>query len=512
MSDTQHLGKGHRFDTHEQRKFNSQNLPPKSDHVNLPNQAAREEQKHDEKSAIDSSGAECVLSDVISASNNDKEERSDSASQTLALEWGHELLEEFQHKVLALCEKLWPDKIGRIQVEKMSGGGCNRIIGISVDSNMSVIFDQDEKRQSANSRIWNLKKFFKLLKSPKKMMAQLRRIAQPTYAEHSPTTSGQYILRIPWETEDHQVEQEAALLRFADRLTGFAVPINMHIDTTEGNPLGVPYVVQPRIPGKRLDELWSSLNYQQKLSLAKQVGVFLYSLSQYTYSYAGHIDPESISTSANLKTDIQIFELEYKNLARRNPHNKNKLAERQTPVEILQTRFRQWREWAVVPDKPDFEYVPYTKMAEIAGKINWGPEDMFYINHGDFFPRNILAQIVDNTSAEITGILDWDMTNIAPASVAFQCPYWLWNWSQYTEDEEDPCKVWDPENFKPKNEEGEEMGQVFEDMVGETFLMYANAPDSIFARLLWDWAERGICTSWICDFAKESIEKWEVRE
>jgi hypothetical protein len=58
----------------------------------------------------------------------------DSVSDTSTLEWDHEPFETFQARVLKLCETALPSSCGTTSVQRMQGGGFNRIIGISVTS------------------------------------------------------------------------------------------------------------------------------------------------------------------------------------------------------------------------------------------------------------------------------------------------------------------------------------------------------------------------------------------
>jgi Phosphotransferase enzyme family len=46
----------------------------------------------------------------------------------------------------------------------------------------------------------------------------------------------------------------------------------------------------------------------------------------------------------------------------------------------------------------------------------------YRLEHADFYPRNILVDIIDDDRVEITGILDWDLAHIAPPVLALTIP------------------------------------------------------------------------------------------
>ena len=52
----------------------------------------------------------------------------------------------------------------------------------------------------------------------------------------------------------------------------------------------------------------------------------------------------------------------------------------------------------------------------------------FYLCHMDLMARNILVEIVDDFTVNITGLLDWDADYacFCPKFVAYHAPFWLW--------------------------------------------------------------------------------------
>jgi hypothetical protein len=445
--------------------------------------------------------------------HHDDESDQESCGSTYCYEQEH--FETFKHKVVALCESLWPHRKGQINVQRLSGGSYHRIIGISI----IPIKAPDTKLQTSM-----LKKILQLLQWPKKLPAYLWHFIRPTAGslESKAAPSHEYILRTPRDPDNRNLAQEAAILRFAKGLSAsFAVPSDVRIDTTPDNPLGRPYAIQERIPGITLNDLWKDLNQQQKISLASQVGTFFQELSQHTYTAAGTIDPTSV-TEEGSPCDIRIFEFEFTRPVRIEPgvftevtKNPRTIATPQTTLEVLQSRYEVRRVWDRHPDYPDTDSLPYRKLKEIVAEQQlrsslWSPEDRFYVAHNDFFPRNIMARVLNDSKAEITGILDWDLTTIAPAVVAFQPPWWLWKYEQYEADDEEPYQIRDADHYAAVTEEEKEIRDAFEVAAGEELLAPMNAMESCAARNLWQWAESRVDSNEEFGLINEMMEKWEM--
>ena len=104
------------------------------------------------------------------------------------------------------------------------------------------------------------------------------------------------------------------------------------------------------------------------------------------------------------------------------------------------------------------------------------------ICHLDLMPRNIMVETPNATSANISGILDWDSAVFAPFFVSCNPPSWIWDWAE--EEDEDPAKA----NETPETPEMQELKQVFEDAVGSKFLTCSYNPEYQLARRLFDLA------------------------
>lgn len=133
---------------------------------------------------------------MVSGSSSDSESASDSST----IVYNHEPFEAFKIRVFQLCQDVFaPISNEEISLERLRGGGFNRIIGISIT------------------------------KSP----------------------SRQYILRVP-RFEAVQLNRDLGPLYLLGRQFDIPVPEVVTFDLTSCNALQDPYMIQNRIPGADL--------------------------------------------------------------------------------------------------------------------------------------------------------------------------------------------------------------------------------------------------------------------
>lgn len=453
---------------------------------------------------MESDAVEDSKSRNCSFCTDDQEDDCDCESQTSESEWGDESFEELEPKVVLLCEQLWPEKVGEIRVEKISGGMNNRIVGITVGVSLPIESNKPSNDSTARG-------FFSFLRSAAQMLTELKRFFRRTISESDIAQPMQYVLRIPRDPDRHSVKTQAAVFRFAQGLsTRFEVPTEVHVDSNCDNVLGTPFLIQHRIPGTCLEELYGTLNHQQKMNVALHIGKIVGELSKHHHSLPGVIDPYSVSENNDGK-EIRILKTEI---------DEDKVpsipATRQTPLEILQSKFQEWKTLGANPDYPDEEeWLPFSKLVQIAQEqqiehSTWSPEEKFYVNHGDLYPRNIIARIVNDHHVEITGIVDWDLLNFAPAVIAFEPPYWLWKSHQQGDDRPELSQFLPKDRYEATTFEKRQIRAVFEARAGIEVAKYANNPATVMANKIWEWAHNGIVGNEVIDLAEEVVERWET--
>ncbi|KKY16847.1 hypothetical protein UCRPC4_g05805 [Phaeomoniella chlamydospora] len=402
-------------------------------------------------------------------------EGSDSQSQTSTDKYTYgpddpdpyESFESFKFKVLKLAQEIWPSH--EINIEKMAGGGYNRVIRLQVNDRIEV-----EDSEPIRPRI----------------------------------TPGVYILRVPRSLFDSDVERERAILQFVKNRTTLPIPIEVAGDSGSNNALGRPFVLQHMLSGTRLDKVWGQLNHNQRLSLTKEMARFYVEMQDTTNSSAGRL---ALNLSLRPDGSIQTFDFS-------SPVDKAK--DPLTPTEPFQFMCEKILTWHNCFRISGFENgFPYfsqmlkmvKRMQAIRGTFN--PQE-YYLRHNDLYPRNILVSIRDEDTAVITGILDWDDTYFAPTAVAFAPPTWLWLKDYWIEEEEDDDEYADPywaaASKTPDDRQSQEIKHTFDQIVGSNFLKHAYSPDSKMVQFIWDILnESPLLRPWIMQYFYKKYKEWK---
>ncbi|KAI0845750.1 hypothetical protein F5Y00DRAFT_162459 [Daldinia vernicosa] len=136
-----------------------------------------------------------------------------------------EPFDTFKNRVLDLAlHKIWPDATAdEIIIERMLGGGFNRIIGLS------------------------------------------RHTAQ------QPDNDVQYILRIPRE-RDEPLDSQVDTLRYLHERYNIPAPKVISFDHTDDNELNSRYMIQNRITGETLLSSYPSLTHEERCRVAWELG------------------------------------------------------------------------------------------------------------------------------------------------------------------------------------------------------------------------------------------------
>jgi hypothetical protein len=242
-----------------------------------------------------------------------------------------------------------------------------------------------------------------------------------------------YVLRIPRFDEYDTFEKDAALLKVASKVSCLAVPRTITFSETKDNALGWPYTLQHRIHGQSLNDLWEDLNHQQRLSITRQIAHFVVNMTHATNLSPGLIDVEYVE-KWGFEPGRPMPTLQPEFPSRGPGYDSERYANIQTPISAVCARMARWDKWhndnrARLGRRPNHLFSGLQDMArDVNAKSGaFGPDkEVFYLHHGDFAPRNIMVEVVDNKNAVVTGVLDWDLANFAPAIVAFAPPSWLW--------------------------------------------------------------------------------------
>lgn len=391
---------------------------------------------------------------------NDGEESVSWVSQASSSLWSgtQEPFEEFRHKVLALCHHLWPGRKDEVfEIEKMIGGSFSRIVGITVRPPVLEI--------SALARVFGyVQSLLGLKKKP---------LATPTQ---------RYILRMKRWKDSEGFDEMETLLKIARSITDLPLQRIIIVDKSDDNAIGMPYILEQRLEGENLDGLWEKLNRRQRLSITRQVAQFLLAMQECNNQTHGSFDIDYVRKYGYLPGMlVKTFERSFET-----PNGEKNHASPLPPILALRGRLVQIDEdWAR-------KVGLFIQVMKIAREIDestdaFGPDGGYYLHHGDFMPRNIMAEVVDENTARITGILDWELASFVPAILAFAPPSWLWvpGYFYSNKYKQTESVLWETGAKDPENEMDLEIKAMFDEIVGPMYRDYAYHPHAKIVRTMW---------------------------
>ena len=445
-----------------------------------------------------------------------------AVSRTSTEEFHHVPFDQFSHQIRELCHLLWPPADNPSRVERLLGGRSNRIVGkFRAKSRAPSMRPGPSSKPASPSKDLLIER---LIGGGFNRVIGLTRFPE----SDSPTS---LILRVP-RFESAQHDREVAAIHFVRQYTKIPVPEVKFVDYTVNNPLNERYVIQTRIPGHDLQSEHSpcwfpKLTHKQKCVIARSVAETLLELYRVTHPYPGHIDALDINQNDN-KFKVRHFELHWNSGLEHEPDLNTNLpffqafsfksdwkpeAEAEIPFEqttyyFLLAQFGRWKALDLRRNPASIGWLDYydrlVTMVKQMAELGFLGEDENCLCHRDLngAPRNIMAQIDDTGSLQITGILDWDSLIFAPKFVLCVPPMWLWAWND--EEEEDEKKA----NNRPATAEQQELKSIFEQTIGSWFCRYAYTPEYRLARELFKYAVGGMRADTDMENVDELLGEW----
>ena len=400
----------------------------------------------------------------------------DAASQTSTeLYNDHKPFETFQHKAIALCHELWPGHDEKdFTINRMSGGSDNRIVGIKISTKSNYV------------------------ESP------IEAIANNHNHNQASIPTGDYVLRIPrWKKENF--DHTRAILQLAElylKSSALKVPAVVHFDKNVTNVLGQPYILQERLRGSRLDELWDSLNKFQREQIAFELGRLYWSLQTATNSSGGIPD---LSVSRSPDGSIQTFDFPFplEDIGTR------RYIQPQPPEALVLEKIERWNRLQVPAESP---WPGISEMVKSRHPTFESADSKYYFCHDDLFPRNIMVEIIDERIATITGILDWDSAHFAPAIIAFAPPAWLWVKDYWADDDQGISEeeLWGIANELLSDPESQIVKSIFDRWLSVQVLEIAYWRHARWARKIWACINDPRVKSWIYRELLDMYKAWKV--
>jgi hypothetical protein len=417
---------------------------------------------------------------MLNRSNSDCCSASDSSGDsTSTYRYSHEPWDSFQNKALRLAVQLFPNvRTEDIQLERMRGGSSNRVVGIDVPE-----------------------------RKPQGLLALLKRVFDKVLvmigfeSRLRPLTTSRYIIRIPrWGSE--LVQRNIATLKYASSNIRVPAPTVVSYDSSDQNALGAPYVLQHRLTGQSLQAVFTNLNLEQRKDLTRKVSRLILEIQDLFNGNCATI------TSYNEKTSQYKMETLSVPPDPTNNHSSHSLLEH-TPMDTLTfitTTCQRWKDHeSTYLEHSNAEWDQCSNIArEMHSRGFLNATDQFHFAHMDLYPRNILVEVIDDSSIKITGVLDWDDALFVPKFVACRAPFWLWEGKETM----DECDEY--EALKEPQDPGmKEIKLLFESLVGNEFLIYAYREEYILLRRMFTILRLGLGYSHHFKEIEDILARWQ---
>ena len=432
-----------------------------------------------------------------------KSSASDAVSETSSvIYYEEEPFATFQHKAHLLAQKqVWKDADKQdITVERMLGGGYNRVIGLT---------RQYREKPRLIKRIFD------------------RLFPFSGWAEGK-TREIPYILRIPRFPEEDVIDNVAANL-FVRRHTKIPAPNVIMFDGSDKNEIGSPYMIQNRVKGTSLHWVLSELSPEDKCQLAKELGSLVRQMLATRSDSGGKLAlPEGGKT---LKDPIHVIPFRQssgKPFRRSNRQREEEVVEDLIDDAILAWDKKEITDRQLFVAKADM-LSKFRSMTIELSRAGYFRNLHYTLAHLDFAPRNILVDMTRCGTGRplISAVLDWDSAIIGPSFMACSPPVWLWGRTREEEEEEERLKreqdptakdVETPEwemtyevnpSLDPEERElRQKLKQLFEEAAGPTYMRFAYEPAYQLARRLVRFLLEGLYTGEQWDAAEVMLAAW----
>ncbi|KAH7068513.1 hypothetical protein FB567DRAFT_615273 [Paraphoma chrysanthemicola] len=419
---------------------------------------------------------------------HDSEEQCDEdvfsiVSVTSTVEYGQEPFDSFQAKAKQLIIELFPGHTERdMTLERMGGGAFNRIIGVTLSGPQS-------------HRPWySIENIRRTLSSCVRGRPQHQRKNQ------------KYILRIPRDSAHDLFHQVTTLAYLKDNFA-YPVPSVVLFDSTEDNALGKSFMLQKRLAGQPLIELWTSLSQEQRKSAARCIAEVVRDMHKVKHRCAGIISARN--TLHDLTTGfLRIEPVPVEPIGAGGDIFSTPLATPQTTRNFLLSLIERQRKHTETIRNPMFDHV-WDGFIEITNKLadtGFVPDtDSFHLYHADFQSRNLLFAVTSPTSVRLTGVMDWDSAFFAPKFMSTRAPFFLWSGDDADELDEGGAVI------DPTDSGKLELKRVFEDVVGEAFYRDSYRREYVLARRMLYFLVKGIRSGGDLFLCEEILEEWAAR-
>lgn len=388
--------------------------------------------------------------DIIDIEDND--DAVSVVSNTSTIEYQQERFATFGERILTLAQDIWSGTCEYdFAIMRMTGGYYTRTLGISrLDSNGNI--------------------------------------------------DSRYVLRTPRVDED-SIECYLGAQNYVKNIGNIPVPDVVAFDATTENVLRRPYMVQNRLPGMNLANVYPALNHPQQCLVATRLGEIYRQMLSRKEPVAGRpCLPSNAATEASAHsgpTTRPFFKKQSDFLP-------SEHWVRLPAFELIRSTFQACK--ASNPETwVDSRYMDkFIRMTESLKANGWFNKVGVSLCHLDLHPRNIFVDPKCRDLDQIlTGIISWDDAIFGPSFMACAPPQWIWAWLHNEEEDERTA------NDTPSTPEGRELKSLFEKAAGPEYLRFAYAPAYRLARRLVRFALETITSEKDMDEADAMVREWE---
>lgn len=414
------------------------------------------------------------------------------ASATSTYTYSQEPFKTWHNKVIQLCMHHFRDR--HLEVERMKGGSINRVVAISVGP--ETIFKGVLGRACSKLLFWALQCLTK-----------------------GNINLEKYIVRVPrWDDDEGSgsVVSETCTTKFIGTQTQIPVPEIIHVSNSSQNILQSRYMIQKRLPGENLESLWPKLTQAQRCNALRRMVNIAKQLQNMKSNRAGFIHPShdgSAPQTISAHDELMIDKFDVLNLDWPSP----------TPPSTPQTTFEfmmeMWeiaeKRWKLCHKCVDPAMYKMRKIILALRNLGFFPDDHdslpFAYVHTDLFPRNILAEIVDDATIKITGVLDWDptYTYFGPKFIVYRAPFYFWHEvseSITSNERHDALAL-----AEPITKNGKELKELFLSLVSPEWQYYAFTFEYVTARRIMKYLLLDSWASHEMHDADDAVRCWRER-
>jgi hypothetical protein len=372
-------------------------------------------------------------------------------------------------KVLMLAAQLFPTDAAcsaDLQVEHVGAGSFHDVIGFTVPTLKLITPDSDSSQHEGRLAI----------------------------------VEGKYVVRIPHaDNFDHggaNMRRDIAILRGLEGKLNVHIPRIVAWDLETANVLDAPYTLETRLRGRSLHELVRDgcAFLPHNVASFKQVVRLVEGLAQITAPYAGNI-AEDFGEGVDGwlcvgRVPMKLFQFPFD--ATSLTHGADR-----TPLAFVLKLVDLWIKY-------DTEHWPsqetFAVWSQIKGILRSLERrgflgDAFHLSHGDLASRNVMAEIVDDATIEITGVVDWNFACFAPKFCAYRPPLDMWSGAEDVAVKECP----------------KEFIEIFKETASAEYVRYALSGEAKLGRKLWSTLLQGVVEDRRRSWAMGIIWEWNRR-